>query len=134
MCHTSNSIKIYNIFINTSTSHTLTFRNMLRKIYTCSKPQATRAFCSTNMVAAKPTTKPASPDFSSGPCKKRPGWTLDALSDGAYGRSHRSALGKAKLKKCIEDSKRILGVPDDYLLGIVPVSPICLVFFTPLWW
>jgi phosphoserine aminotransferase len=66
--------------------------------------------------------KPSSPDFSSGPCKKRPGWTVDALSDGALGRSHRSALGKAKLKKCIEDQKRILGIPDDYHLGIVPVS------------
>ena len=82
-----------------------------------------RSFSTTNAAAAaKPTVKPSSPDFSSGPCKKRPGWTVDALSDGALGRSHRSALGKAKLKKCIEDQKRILGIPDDYHLGIVPVS------------
>ena len=83
---------------------------------------AARSFSTTNAAAAKPTVKPSSPDFSSGPCKKRPGWTVDALSDGALGRSHRSALGKAKLKKCIEDQKRILGIPDDYHLGIVPVS------------
>ena len=85
---------------------------------------AARSFSTTNVAAAaaKPTVKPSSPDFSSGPCKKRPGWTVDALSDGALGRSHRSALGKAKLKKCIEDQKRILGIPDDYHLGIVPVS------------
>ena len=75
-------------------------------------------------LAAKPTVKPASPDFSSGPCKKRPGWSLDQLSNGAYGRSHRSAIGKEKLKKCIDDSRRILGVPDDYYLGIVPVRVI----------
>ena len=45
--------------------------------------------------------KPASPNFGSGPCKKRPGWSVDALQDGALGRSHRSALGKAKLAECI---------------------------------
>jgi hypothetical protein len=87
------------------------------------KNNVCRAFSTTNVaLTSKPTIKPSSPDFSSGPCKKRPGWSLDALSAGAYGRSHRSVLGKEKLKKCIEDSKRILGIPDDYHLGIVPVS------------
>ncbi len=62
------------------------------------------------------------PNFSSGPCSKRPGWKLDMLKDALVGRSHRSAPGKKKLSKAIEDSKKILGVPDDYLLGIVPGS------------
>ena len=62
------------------------------------------------------------PNFSSGPCSKRPGWNLNTLQDALVGRSHRSTPGKAKLSKAIEDSKRILGVPDDYLLGIVPGS------------
>jgi phosphoserine aminotransferase len=79
---------------------------------------ARRAFSS----APKPTAKPASPNFGSGPCKKRPGWSVEALKDGALGRSHRSALGKAKLAECIAESKRILGVPSDYHLGIVPAS------------
>ena len=52
-------------------------------------------------IAAKPTVKPVDPRFSAGPTKKRPGWTLNALSDAALGRSHRSALGKAKLKDCL---------------------------------
>lgn len=62
------------------------------------------------------------PNFSSGPCSKRPGWKLDILQDALVGRSHRSTKGKEKLSKAIEDSKKILGVPDDYLLGIVPGS------------
>jgi phosphoserine aminotransferase len=62
------------------------------------------------------------PNFSSGPCSKRPGWNLDALRDAAVGRSHRSALGKEKLAAAISESKRILQVPDDYLLGIMPGS------------
>ncbi len=62
------------------------------------------------------------PNFSSGPCSKRPNWSLDALKDAAVGRSHRSALGKEKLAKAISDSKRILQVPQDYLLGIFPGS------------
>ena len=100
---------------------------MLHQILRSSSRSA-RAFSTTNMtLAAKPTVKPASPDFSSGPCKKRPGWSLDQLSNGAYGRSHRSAIGKEKLKKCIDDSRRILGVPDDYYLGIVPVR--CYLFY-----
>ena len=52
--------------------------------------------------SAMPAVKPDSPNFGSGPCKKRPGWSPEALADGALGRSHRSALGKAKLKEAIE--------------------------------
>jgi phosphoserine aminotransferase len=70
----------------------------------------------------KPTTKPANPRFSSGPCAKRPGWSLEALSDAALGRSHRAKIGKAKLKEVIDRSKAILGIPADYVLGIVPAS------------
>jgi phosphoserine aminotransferase len=62
------------------------------------------------------------PNFSSGPCSKRPGWSFDGLKDAALGRSHRSALGKRKLKEAIERSRRVLKVPDDYLLGILPGS------------
>jgi phosphoserine aminotransferase len=62
------------------------------------------------------------PNFSSGPCSKRPNWNLDALKDSAVGRSHRSALGKEKIVKAITESKRILQVPADYLLGIFPGS------------
>ena len=62
------------------------------------------------------------PNFSSGPCSKRPGWSFDGLKDAALGRSHRSALGKKKIKEAIERSRRLLKVPDDYLLGILPGS------------
>lgn len=70
----------------------------------------------------KPTTYPQNPCFSSGPCSKRPGWSLEALKDFPAGRSHRSALGKAKLKEAIDLSKEILQIPEDYRLGIVPAS------------
>jgi len=70
----------------------------------------------------KPTTKPHNPCFSSGPCAKRPGWSLDALKDAAVGRSHRAKLGKTKLNAVIERSKKLLGIPDSYVLGIVPAS------------
>jgi phosphoserine aminotransferase len=70
----------------------------------------------------KPTAKPKNPCFSSGPCAKRPGWSLDALSNAALGRSHRAKLGKTKLADVIERSKRVLGMPENYLLGIVPAS------------
>lgn len=70
----------------------------------------------------KPTVKPANPCFSSGPCAKRPNWSLDALKDAALGRSHRAKLGKNKLAEVIDRSKKILGIPDNYLLGIVPAS------------
>ncbi|MDZ7961219.1 MAG: phosphoserine transaminase [Aulosira sp. DedQUE10] len=69
-----------------------------------------------------PTTKPANPYFSSGPCSKRPGWSVSVLENACVGRSHRSKDGKAKLAAVIERSKKILGVPADYRLGIVPAS------------
>lgn len=70
----------------------------------------------------KPTIKPQNPCFSSGPCAKRPGWSLAALADAALGRSHRATLGRAKLQEVIERSRAILGVPDDYRIGVVPAS------------
>lgn len=62
------------------------------------------------------------PNFSSGPCSKRPAWSLDVLKDASVGRSHRSAQGKDKLAKAIKETKSILGIPDDYLVGIMPGS------------
>src|SRR5262245_36175440 len=73
-------------------------------------------------MSAKPTTKPHNSCFSSGPCAKRPGWSLDVLKDAAIGRSHRSKLGKQKLQDTIERSRKILGIPSNYRLGIVPAS------------
>ena len=70
----------------------------------------------------KPNSRPANPSFSSGPCTKRPGWSLSALSAGLFGRSHRSKPGKAKLKEVVDRSRRLLGIPQDYRLGIVPAS------------
>ena len=70
----------------------------------------------------KPTAKPSNPCFSSGPCAKRPGWSVEALKDAAVGRSHRAKLGKAKLAEVIDRSRKILGIPENYLLGIVPAS------------
>lgn len=69
-----------------------------------------------------PATRPANPRFSSGPCAKPPTFTLDTLSDAALGRSHRAAIGKAKLKDAIEGTREILGIPADYRIGIVPAS------------
>ncbi len=70
----------------------------------------------------KPSQTPNNPCFSSGPCAKRPGWSLDALKGAAVGRSHRAKIGKAKLADVITRSKRILGMPEGYVLGIVPAS------------
>ena len=70
----------------------------------------------------KPDMRPANPNFSSGPCAKRPGWSVDALSDALTGRSHRSGPGKAKLAEAIDRTRAVLGVPDDYRIGIVPAS------------
>jgi phosphoserine aminotransferase len=70
----------------------------------------------------KPTSLPKNPCFSSGPCAKHPGWSLDALKDAAVGRSHRAKIGKTKLAEVIERSKKVLGIPSDYVLGIVPAS------------
>ena len=72
--------------------------------------------------AAKPAARPANPCFSSGPCAKRPGWTLDALSGALLGRSHRAPAGRARLGEIIERSKTLLGMPADWRLGIVPGS------------
>jgi phosphoserine aminotransferase len=66
--------------------------------------------------------RPRSPNFSSGPCAKRPGWSLRALGDAALGRSHRHKIGKAKLKQAIDLTREVLEVPADYLVGIVPAS------------
>jgi len=70
----------------------------------------------------KPTAKPQNPCFSSGPCAKRPGWSVDALKGAALGRSHRAKIGKTKLEAVIEKSKAVLGMPSDWVLGIVPAS------------
>ena len=70
----------------------------------------------------KPATKPSTPCFGSGPCPKRPGWTLEALKDAPVGRSHRSAIGKSKLKQAIDETHALLGLPKDYLVAIVPAS------------
>ncbi|HEV8015739.1 MAG TPA: phosphoserine transaminase [Stellaceae bacterium] len=70
----------------------------------------------------KPQRRPACPNFSSGPCAKRPGYSVTALQNAAFGRSHRSKLGKAKLKEVITRSRAILGMPKDYRLAITPAS------------
>ncbi len=73
-------------------------------------------------MSDRPAARPRVPNFSSGPCAKRPGWNLQALSDAALGRSHRSTLGKAKLKQAIDLTRTVLQVPADYRIGIVPAS------------
>jgi phosphoserine aminotransferase len=70
----------------------------------------------------KPERKPKRPHFSSGPCAKRPGWSLEALREAALGRSHRAKIGKERLKAVIDRSKALLRVPLDYRVGIVPGS------------
>lgn len=70
----------------------------------------------------KPQKKPDNPNFSSGPCAKRPGWSPEVLQNAVLGRSHRGAAGKTKLAKAIQLSKDLLPIPDDYRLGIVPAS------------
>ena len=70
----------------------------------------------------KPKTRPANGCFSSGPCAKRPGWSLQGLATAALGRSHRSPAGKAKLAEVIDRSRALLGIPADYRIGIVPAS------------
>jgi phosphoserine aminotransferase len=73
-------------------------------------------------MTKKPAVRPAVPHFSSGPCAKRPGWSLQALTDAVLGRSHRSKAGKAKLKRAIDLTREVLEVPADYRIGIVPAS------------
>jgi len=74
------------------------------------------------MTIAKPGVRPAIPYFSSGPCAKRPGWSLQNLTDAVLGRSHRSKIGKAKLKRAIDLTREVLEVPADFRIGIVPAS------------
>ena len=74
------------------------------------------------MMIERPKTRPANACFSSGPCAKRPGWSLQGLADAALGRSHRSPAGKAKLAEVIDRSRALLGIPADYRIGIVPAS------------
>ncbi|HEX7761075.1 MAG TPA: phosphoserine transaminase [Caulobacteraceae bacterium] len=71
---------------------------------------------------AKPAMRPARPEFSSGPCAKRPGWAPENLRNAVLGRSHRSKLGKGRLQAAIDQTRAVLQVPDDYLIGIVPGS------------
>ena len=70
----------------------------------------------------RPAVRPARPEFSSGPCAKRPGWTPEALKDAVLGRSHRSKPGKARLQAAIDLTRKVLQVPDSHLIGIVPGS------------
>ncbi len=70
----------------------------------------------------KPTLRPANPNFSSGPCSKRPGYDLGALDITTLGRSHRSAIGKAALQRACDETAELLGLPDGYRVGVVPAS------------
>jgi phosphoserine aminotransferase len=70
----------------------------------------------------KPAVTPQNPCFSSGPCAKRPGWSVSALDAALVGRSHRSKPGRAKIQEVLDRSRRLLGVPDDYRIGIVAAS------------
>jgi phosphoserine aminotransferase len=70
----------------------------------------------------KPANRPQNPNFSSGPCAKRPGWNAEVLNNALLGRSHRSRLGRERLKEVITRTKSILGVPETYVCGIVPAS------------
>jgi phosphoserine aminotransferase len=74
------------------------------------------------MSIAMPGVRPSVPHFSSGPCAKRPGWSLQGLTDAVLGRSHRSKSGKAKLKRAIDLTREVLEVPADYRIAIVPAS------------
>ena len=74
------------------------------------------------MTITKPGLRPATPNFSSGPCAKRPGWSPDALANAALGRSHRAKIGKTKLEQAIDLTREVLQVPADYRIGIVPAS------------
>jgi phosphoserine aminotransferase len=74
------------------------------------------------MTITPPARRPANPCFSSGPCAKRPGWSLEALQDAALGRSHRAPIGKTKLHAAIELTREVLEIPSDYRIGIVPAS------------
>jgi phosphoserine aminotransferase len=75
-----------------------------------------------HMAQAKPAVRPASPHFSSGPCAKPPGWSVDRLANALVGRSHRSSEGRARLKQAIDLTRQVLEVPNSHLIAIVPAS------------
>ncbi len=83
---------------------------------------ATATLASAPSAVARPERRPDNPNFSSGPCAKRPGWSLAALTDAPLGRSHRAAGPKARLADVIDRSRRVLGLPEGWRLGIVPAS------------
>jgi phosphoserine aminotransferase len=74
------------------------------------------------MTSAIPSVRPVVPHFSSGPCAKRPGWSLQKLAGALLGRSHRSKPGRVKLKRAIDLTREVLRIPADYRIGIVPAS------------
>ncbi len=76
----------------------------------------------TMSAAAKPTLRPRSPNFSCGPCNKHPGWSTDSLKGAPVGRSHRAKIGKDKLKQAIDETKALLGLPENYLVAIMAAS------------
>ena len=73
-------------------------------------------------LPAKPDIRPVNPNFSSGPCAKRPGWNPSVLSHAVLGRSHRSTEGKARIQLVIDKTRDVLGIPDTHRIGIVPAS------------
>lgn len=81
-----------------------------------------RCFSALRMMSTVPAVKPQNPEFSSGPCKKHKDYDLSLLDKRTMGRSHRSKIGKERLALAISETKRILRIPDDYLVGIVPAS------------
>jgi len=95
---------------------------MRRNVLTAARRLSTAA---ADVPALKPAVKPECPQFSSGPCTKRPGYSVAALSEESLGRSHRAKIGKAKLGASIQETRELLepvGLPKDYHIGIVPAS------------
>jgi len=89
---------------------------------TCRNGGAIKAYSALRMMSTAPLIRTTNPEFSSGPCKKHAGYDLTTLDNRSFGRSHRSKIGKERLGLAISESKRILKIPDDYLVGIVPAS------------
>ena len=83
---------------------------------------ATATLASAPSATVRPERRPDNPNFSSGPCAKRPGWSVQALADAPLGRSHRATGAKARIAEVIDRSRRILGLPDGWRLGVVPGS------------
>jgi phosphoserine aminotransferase len=98
-----------------------TFTALAAKRVLANAKSAPAAF-TMRLMGTAPSVKPANPEFSSGPCKKHPGYDISKLSKETLGRSHRSKIGKERLQLAINMTREILGVPDDYLIGIVPAS------------